>query len=1171
MHFPVFRLGRGVCRLSVVLFFITCGQVLAQQAPNWTRSVSFGGSGADAGYAVKVDASGNQYVTGGFSSSAKFAGKTLASAGGSDIFVAKFNSQGDLRWLIQAGGASDDVGNDIVLDLEGNIYITGSFTDSATFPSANGVSKTVTGTGQTIFLAKYRPNGDLAWVQTGVAQDADNEGFGVAVEPSTGTTFITGRTQGETVFSSSDGSEHAVPGTIAWHMFLVKYDVNGNFQWGQTNEASINSVPHKVAVDGDNNAYVTGWLEGSTTFHGSNGKDLVLTGMSQPVQNGPDFPDDAFIVKYDQNGNAIWGNLLGGYKGIGTDVAVSPNGRISITGFIGNLAGGTAAQLHTVATSQPGGTNIDLGGGQLTNPYNKDVFVATYDSAGVLLNAQRIGGIKDDGASAIAYNTEGDLYVTGVFEGTLEVGGQTLTGDAAFNLFVFKFSEPSSTAGANPSAPATLFWVKKADGASTDMFENNAGMGVSHSGQVYVTGTYDGTATFDAISLQSAGMGDIFLAELDDSCTGNNCQGGTTPDFAISVSPLSQTVVQGSSVSYQAATNTFNGFNAATNFSVTGLPAGATASFAPPSVTGSGSSTMTVSVGASTSTGSYSLTVKATSGSLVHTTITTLVVTASAGSTTVNFGSGFTASGLQFNGHAKLDGTKLLLTDTTSQNQTASAFFNAPVNVQSFTSAFSFQLTNPAADGFTFTIQNAGLTAIGSPGGGLGYGKLSTQTVAIPNSVGVKFDLFNNGGEGINSTGLYVNGKAPTVPATMLGGGVNLHSGDVFLVKLRYNGVDLTLTITDSAHPTQTFTTSFPIDIPATVGGTTAFVGFTAGTGGQTAKQEILNWTYDVTADFSLKMNPPSLAISQGASNSYRVMLTSTNGFTGAVALSLSGVPPGVSASFTDPTITGSDFSVIDIGTTPDVVPGFYILTITGVSGSISNSTTAALAIGQATGGGINLGSGFSADGLQFNGNAKLDGTRLQLTDSTSTNQASSAFWKTPVNVQSFITTFTFQLTNPNADGFTFTIQDSDVTALGSSGGGLGYGRFSSGTAFIPLSAAIKFDLFSNSGEGTNSTGLYTSLRGAEFGPQPTVPATALTGGINLHSGDIFQVQMRYDGTTLTMTIKDLTVPANTFTKSFPISIPDTVGSNFAFVGFTAGTGGQTATQEILNWTYSTP
>jgi len=1178
MYFSASRLGCGVCQLSVLLLFLTCGQVLAQSAPNWTRAVSFGGSGTDVGYSVKTDTVGNQYVTGSFSSSAKFAGKTLQSAGGTDIFVAKFNSQGDLRWLIQAGGTGDDVGNDIALDLQGNIYITGSFTDSATFPSADGLNKTVTGSGQTIFLVKYRPNGELGWVQTGVAQEA-NEGFGVAVDASTGTSFITGRTTGSTVFSSLDGSTHTVPGVFAWHMFLVKYDSAGNFQWGQTNESSVNSIAHKVAVDANLNAYLTGWLESTTTFHGSNGKDLVLNGMSEPVQSGPDFPDDAFIVKYDSNGDALWGNLLGGYKGIATDVAVSPDGRISITGFIGNLAGGTPAQVHTIATSQPGGTNIDLGGGQLTNPYNKDVFIATYDTAGVLLDAQRFGGIQDDGASALAYDINGNLFVTGVFQGTFPVAGETLTGDGPFNLFLFKLSEPSIQT--KPPALAAVLWAKKADGAGTDLFENNAGMGVSTTDKVFVTGTYDGTATFDAVSLSSAGAEDVFFAQLDGSCE-TNCQGGTTPDFTLSVSPSSSTVVQGVSAPYTVNLNSIDGFNAAATFSVSGLPTGATASFAPTTVTGSGSSTMTVSVGASTPSGSYSLIVKATSGPLVHTATTSLIVTTSAGSTTVDFGSGFTASGLQFNGHAKLDGTKLLLTDTTSQNQAASAFFNIPVNVQSFTSTFSFQLTNPAADGFTFTIQNAGLTAIGSPGGGLGYGKISTETAAIAKSVAVKFDLFDNSGEGINSTGLYTNGVAPTVPATTLGGGVNLHSGDVFRVQMDYDGMTLTVTITDATTPGHTFTTSFPIDIPATVGGNTAFVGFTAGTGGETTTQEILNWTYNVTSGFSLTLMEPGRdgsslpatgAVGQGARTDYRAIVTPTNGFTGTVALSLSGVPAGINPFFTTgSTITGSDFAVIAIDPIPaNYPPGFYTFTVTGVSGSISHSATAALAIGKAAGGGIDLGSGFTAEGLQFNGHSKLDGTRLQLTDSTSANQASSVFWKTPMNVQSFSTTFTFQLTNPNADGFTFTIQNFDVTALGSSGAGLGYGRFSSRTAFIPLSAAIKFDLFSNSGEGTNSTGLYTSLRGAEFGPTPTIPAIPLTGGINLHSGDIFQVQMHYDGTTLTMTITDVTVPANKFTTSFPISLPNTVGSNFAFVGFTAGTGGQTATQEILNWTFSNP
>jgi hypothetical protein len=213
----------------------------------------------------------------------------------------------------------------------------------------------------------------------------------------------------------------------------------------------------------------------------------------------------------------------------------------------------------------------------------------------------------------------------------------------------------------------------------------------------------------------------------------------------------------------------------------------------------------------------------------------------------------------------------------------------------------------------------------------------------------------------------------------------------------------------------------------------------------------------------------------------------------------------------------------------------------------------------------INFGSGFSAAGMQFNGHTRLNGTRLQLTDTTTSSEDASAFWTTLVNVQSFTNDFTFQLTNPNADGFTFTIQRAGLTAIGPLGGGLGYGPVAPGGApGIGKSVAVKFDLFSNAGEGTNSTGLYTN------GASPTIPATTLGGGVNLHSGDIFQVHMTYDGSTLTMTITDTTTPADTFTTSWAINIPGTAG-NTAYVGFTGGTGGKTATQEILTWTYSIP
>jgi hypothetical protein len=485
--------------------------------PKWTHAVSFGGSGADSGSAVKVDTHRNRYVTGGFSLTARFGHKTLTSAGGTDIFLAKFEDSGELRWLIQAGGVGDDVGNDIAIDREENIYLAGSFTDSATFPSINGPSKTVTGAAETIFLAKYAPSGKLVWVQTGTGSfGGQNEAFGVAVDPATGAVFITGRGQGDDTFSSSNGTQHTVPGVGDWHMFLTKYDSRGNFQWGQVNEASVNTVPHEVAVDARGNAYVTGWFEGTAIFHSNNGQDVTINGLSEPIQSFPDFPDDAFIVKYDAAGNAKWANLIGGYKGIGTDIAVSDRGEISITGFIGNIAG-TPSQAETIATSQ-NGKNINLGGGQLTTPFNKDAFVATYNSAGVLLKTRRIGGGLDDGGSGIAYDHQGNLYVTGVFQATIDVDGQSLTGEKPFNLFVLKFK----------SENGKLDWAKKADGPGQNNFEANLRMSVTPDGNVFVTGAYQDTAVFDAVTLHSAGDFDIFLAELnanpdDDNCKGQRC------------------------------------------------------------------------------------------------------------------------------------------------------------------------------------------------------------------------------------------------------------------------------------------------------------------------------------------------------------------------------------------------------------------------------------------------------------------------------------------------------------------------------------------------------------------------------------------------------------------------------------------------------------------------
>jgi len=489
------QLFRSNLKSALVLFCLITTAVHAKP-PSWVRATSFGGSGEDLSYAIAIGPDDQQYVTGGFSSTAQFAGTTLVSAGGKDIFLAKYRRSGKLLWIVQAGGPDDDSGQALALDRAGNVYLTGWFTNSATFGSTNGATKTVTGMGQaTIFLAKYRSSGALVWVQTGDAPfDALNNGYGVAVDAVAGTVYMTGRAQGDTTFSSANGTVNTVAGATTWHMFLAKYDTGGNFQWGQTNQASPNSFSNSVAVDAKDNAYVTGWLEDTTTFSSNNGSDITVAGFS-PAQTTGDFPGDAFLAKYDRNGNVKWVNHMGGYKGMGSGVAVSPTGEVSIVGFIGNINFGSPAEAETIVTSEPPGANINLGGGDFTNPYNQDVLIVTYDAAGVLQRALRNGGSEQEVATGIAYGLRGNLYVTGVFLGTIDQP----------NLFVQKYSGKR------------LFWTKTAANAGVWIPNNTTispAVSVDHAGRVFVTGGYQGTASFGGITLHSVGSSDIFLAEL---------------------------------------------------------------------------------------------------------------------------------------------------------------------------------------------------------------------------------------------------------------------------------------------------------------------------------------------------------------------------------------------------------------------------------------------------------------------------------------------------------------------------------------------------------------------------------------------------------------------------------------------------------------------------------
>jgi hypothetical protein len=620
------------------------------------------------------------------------------------------------------------------------------------------------------------------------------------------------------------------------------------------------------------------------------------------------------------------------------------------------------------------------------------------------------------------------------------------------------------------------------------------------------------------------------------------------------------------------------------------------------------------------------------------------------GGTGTDFVNGFSnaPSYMTFNGSTGLADTRLQLTNGGTY-EAGSAWFNTPVNIQSFTNTFTFQLSSATADGFTFTIQNAGLKALGGYGGGLGYGQGTCGSLnGITSSVAIKFDIYNNCGEGGDSTGLYINGASPTTPnsVNLTGTGINLANGDTFTVNMVYNGSTLNMTITDGVTGAS-YNCNFTVNIPQVVGSNTAYIGFTGGTGGLSASQKIESWTYAPSNSSSTPqaaaptfspsgggtyLGTQTVSLADGTSGA--TIFYTTNGsapatsaggstlqYTGPITISATetinaiAVASGYSASnvssatytiqtqVTAPTFSppaGSYTTALSVsiattpgasiyftldGTTPTTSSSLYsaplsisstttVKAIAAESGYTASSvTTAVYNISSGGSGGINFGGGFtSGGGMVLNGKAALNGTRLRLTDG-GTYEASSAWYSAAQNITSFTNNFSFQITpgtSPTADGFAFVIQAVGTSAIGPYGGSLGYGSSSCGapSGGIATSIAIKFDLYSNCGEGVDSTGLYSN--GASPTTSPTNPAIDMTSsGVNLHSGDVFNVSMSYNGTNLTMTVTDATTAA-TFTNTWPINIASTIGGgSSAYIGFTGGTGGLTAIQDIISWTYT--
>lgn len=322
-----------------------------------------------------------------------------------------------------------------------------------------------------------------------------------------GNVFTTGLFQGTVDFD---------PGTSVFNLislgggdaFISKLDANGNFLWARQIGGLAGERGLAITTDNSGNVYVAGYFEGAVDFDPSVLGITLLTTLGDP---------DIFVCKFDASGNYVWAKQMGGS---GYDYAFS----IAVDGA-GNVY--TTGKFQATADFNPGLLINSL----TSNSGSEDAFISCLNASGDYVWAKKIGGSLYDNANAVAIASNGDLLVSGYFQGTVDFdpGAATvnLTSAGARDAFVLRLSNTGN-----------YVWAKQFGGTQSD--ESNA-LAIDGSGNIYITGYYQGTADVDpsaaVYNLTSAGGYDVFTVML--TSAGNfswsASVGGTGNDEANSI------------------------------------------------------------------------------------------------------------------------------------------------------------------------------------------------------------------------------------------------------------------------------------------------------------------------------------------------------------------------------------------------------------------------------------------------------------------------------------------------------------------------------------------------------------------------------------------------------------------------------------------------------------
>jgi len=293
---------------------------------NWLWAAKVGGAIRSVGFGIAVDSAGNAYVTGRFSGTATFGSHTLTAYGSSDIFVAKLNTSGSWLWAAKAGGTAGDNGYSITVDGSGNAWVTGYYTGTARFGSYTLTANGYYG----IFAAKLNSSGNWLWAAKADGNNEHNSGYGIAVDGA-GNAYMTGIFTGTLILGS-----HTLAGSGEWDVFAAKLSPSGNWLWAvEAGGDDFDSVSG-IAADDSGNACITGKFCGTATFGSHtltssddyNG-DLFVAKLNSSgtwlwaVEAGEDDNEGGLAITLDGEGNAYVTGYFSGLTTFGSHTLTS--------------------------------------------------------------------------------------------------------------------------------------------------------------------------------------------------------------------------------------------------------------------------------------------------------------------------------------------------------------------------------------------------------------------------------------------------------------------------------------------------------------------------------------------------------------------------------------------------------------------------------------------------------------------------------------------------------------------------------------------------------------------------------------------------------------------------------------------------------------------------------